>query len=197
MGGEQTGWLVVGLGNPGPEYAESRHNAGFLVAEELARRSARGTRWRKRMDGELVGARIGEQDVWLLRPMTYMNRSGRCVGRVQRFLKVPLERLLVVHDEVDLEFGRLQVKRGGGHAGHRGVESVIDGVGGVDFARIRVGVGRPTRGDAADWVLEAFSRTEREQVGDLVAMAADAAEAVVMDGVTAAMNRFNVRRRDA
>jgi len=192
---EKTGWLVVGLGNPGSEYAGSRHNAGFLVCEELARRSERGFRWRKKMDGALATASVGGKDVWLLRPMTYMNLSGRCVGQVSRYLKVPLERLLVIHDEVDLEFGRLQVKQGGGDAGHRGIESVIGAVG-QDFTRIRVGVGRPP-GDAADYVLDSFSRFEREQLRDVIGGAADAAETVVVDGVTAAMNRFNVRRRDA
>lgn len=192
-----TGWLVVGLGNPGADYAGSRHNAGFLVAEELVRRSQRA-KWKKQMEGCLARTEIGGSPVWLLRPMTYMNLSGRCVGRVARHLDVPLERLLVVHDEVDLEFGQLKIKLGGGHAGHKGVQSVIGVLGSRDFARVRVGVGRPAGGgDTADWVLEGFDRGERAQLAELLGKAADAVEAVVALGVTGAMNRYNTRRRDA
>ena len=186
----------MGLGNPGPEYAGSRHNAGFLVAEELGRRGDGGARWKKRQDGLLAEAQFGDRSLWLLRPLTFMNLSGRCVGRVARRLEVPPERLLVVHDEVDLEFGQLKVKLGGGHAGHKGVRSVIEAMGSRDFARVRVGVGRPT-GDTADWVLEEFSRAERAGLGEVIGRAADAVQAVVAEGVTGAMNRFNTRRRDA
>jgi peptidyl-tRNA hydrolase, PTH1 family len=192
---DETGWLVVGLGNPGEEYAATRHNVGFRVAEELALRSGKA-RWRKRWDGTIAETEIGGSAALLLRPMTFMNLSGRCVTRAVRHLGVPLEHLLVVHDDVDLEFGQIKVKQGGGDAGHRGVQSVIAALGGKEFPRLRVGVGRGA-GDTADWVLEEFSRAEREALDELIGRAAQAAEVVVAQGVAAAMNRFNTRRRDA
>jgi len=190
-----SGWLVVGLGNPGPEYAASRHNAGFLVVEELQRRAGHG-RWKKQWDGSVAQVEIGDWPVWLLRPMTYMNLSGRAVGRAVRHLGVPLDGVLVVHDDVDLEFGQVKIKKGGGDAGHRGVQSVIGALSSREFTRVRVGVGRGG-GDTADWVLEEFSRAERQELGGLIERVADAVETVVSAGATAAMNRFNTRRRDA
>ena len=186
---------MVGLGNPGPEYAASRHNAGFLVVEEIQRRAGAG-RWRKQWEGSVVDVEVGGRAVCLLRPMTYMNLSGRAVGRAARHVGAAPDEVLVVHDEVDLEFGLVKVKQGGGDAGHRGVQSVIGALGSREFARVRVGVGRGT-GDTADWVLEEFSRAERGDLEGIVGRAADAVEAVISDGVTAAMNRFNTRRRDA
>src|SRR5918992_6107607 len=177
--------LVAGLGNPGPEYAQTRHNVGFMVADELARRA--GGSWRGKFSGELAEVRLDGLRLALLKPQTYMNESGRSVGAALRFFKVRPEALLVVHDEVDLEPGRLQARFGGGLAGHNGLRSVAGHVGTPDFARLRVGVGRPERGDprpVADFVLSPFPADL--DVEGLVARAADAVETVALKGVDAA-----------
>ena len=184
--------LVVGLGNPGPGYAADRHNVGFMVCSELARRH--GGSWRRKFSGELAELRIDARRVALLEPCTFMNESGRSVGPAVRFFKAPPERLLVVHDEVDLEPGRLQVRLGGGLAGHNGLKSVAQTLGTQEFLRLRVGVGRPERGDRrrlADFVLSGFP--PEVEVGSLVARAADAVEAVALDGLEEAQQRFNER----
>jgi PTH1 family peptidyl-tRNA hydrolase len=184
--------LVVGLGNPGREYAETRHNVGFMVAEELARRT--GGSWRGKFSGELAEVRLDGMRLALLRPQTFMNESGRSVAAAVRFFKVEPEDLLVVHDEVDLDPGRLQVRLGGGLAGHNGLRSVAQQVGSPDFARLRIGVGRPQRGDPrpiADFVLSEFP-TELD-VGALVSRAADAVESVAREGLEEAQNRYNER----
>jgi peptidyl-tRNA hydrolase, PTH1 family len=184
--------LVVGLGNPGREYAETRHNVGFMVAEELARRT--GGSWRGKFSGELAEVRLDGIRLALLRPQTFMNESGRSVVAAVRFFKVEPEDLLVVHDEVDLDPGRLQVRLGGGLAGHNGLRSVAQQVGSPDFARLRIGVGRPERGDprpVADFVLSEFP--PELDVGALVSRAADAVESVAREGLEEAQNRYNER----
>jgi peptidyl-tRNA hydrolase, PTH1 family len=184
--------LVVGLGNPGREYAETRHNVGFMVAEELARRT--GGSWRGKFSGELAEVRLDGMRLALLRPQTFMNESGRSVAAAVRFFKVEPEDLLVVHDEVDLDPGRLQVRLGGGLAGHNGLRSVAQQVGSPDFARLRIGVGRPERGDprpVADFVLSEFP--PELDVGALVSRAADAVESVAREGLEEAQNRYNER----
>jgi PTH1 family peptidyl-tRNA hydrolase len=184
--------LVAGLGNPGREYARTRHNVGHMVCDELARRH--GGSFRSKFSGDLAELRLDGARLALLKPLTYMNESGRAVGPAVRFFKLPAEDLLVVHDEVDLELGRLQVRMGGGLAGHNGLRSVAQQLGTPDFARLRVGIGRPERGDprhVADWVLSPFS--DDVDVDGLVARAADAAEATVRDGLEEAQQRFNER----
>ena len=184
--------LVVGLGNPGREYEATRHNAGFLVADELALRL--GGSWRGKFSGELAEVRLDGLRLALLKPQTYMNESGRSVGAALRFFKTDPEALLVVHDEVDLEPGRLQARFGGGLAGHNGLRSVAQHVGTPDFGRLRVGVGRPERGDprpVADFVLSPFPADL--DVEALVARAADAVETVALRGVEAAQQEFNER----
>ena len=184
--------LVVGLGNPGREYAETRHNVGFMVAEELARRT--GGSWREKFSGELAEVRLDGMRLALLRPQTFMNESGRSVGAAARFFKVEPDDLLVVHDEVDLEPGRLQARLGGGLAGHNGLRSVAQHLGTPEFGRLRIGVGRPERGDprpVADFVLSEFS--PELDVDSLVARAADAVETVATEGLEEAQNRFNER----
>jgi PTH1 family peptidyl-tRNA hydrolase len=184
--------LVAGLGNPGRDYAGTRHNVGFLVADELARR--RGGSFRSKFSGELAELRVDGSRVALLKPQTYMNESGRSVGPAVRFFKVSPGDLLVVHDEVDLEPGRLQARLGGGLAGHNGLRSVARALGTSEFLRLRVGVGRPERGDprpVADFVLSPFS--PEVDVGGLVARAADAVESIACDGLEAAQQRFNER----
>jgi len=182
--------LVVGLGNPGREYERTRHNAGWLALDELARRH--GGSWRSKFSGSLAEVRLGDAKLALLKPETYMNESGRSVGAAARFFKVEPEQVLVVHDDVDLETGRLQARRGGGLAGHNGLRSLGQYLGSQDFLRLRVGVGRPGRGDrrsVADWVLSPFAPEEDPDV--LVSQSADAVETIVSDGLEAAQQRFN------
>jgi PTH1 family peptidyl-tRNA hydrolase len=184
--------LVAGLGNPGREYADTRHNVGFMVADELARRH--GGSWRAKFSGDLAEMRLDGLRLAVLKPQTYMNESGRSVGAAARFFRVEPESILVVHDEVDLEPGRLQARLGGGLAGHNGLRSVAQHLGTPEFARLRIGVGRPERSDprpVADFVLSPF-HTEVDVEG-LVARAADAVETVAHDGVEEAQNRFNER----
>jgi PTH1 family peptidyl-tRNA hydrolase len=182
--------LVAGLGNPGREYERTRHNAGWLVVDELARRH--GGSWRSKFSGSLAEVRLGERRLALLKPETYMNESGRSVSAAARFFKVPAESILVVHDDVDLEPGRLQARRGGGLAGHNGLRSLAQDLGTQDFLRLRIGVGRPGRGDprpVADWVLSPFA--PEEDVEALVAHAADAVETIAAEGIDAAQAKFN------
>jgi peptidyl-tRNA hydrolase, PTH1 family len=184
--------LVAGLGNPGREYADTRHNVGFMVADELARRH--GGSWRAKFSGDLAEVRLDELRLAVLKPQTYMNESGRSVAAAVRFFKVQPESVLVVHDEVDLEPGRLQARLGGGLAGHNGLRSLARHLGTPEFARLRIGVGRPERGDprpVADFVLSPFP--PEVDVEGLVARAADAVETVAREGVEEAQNRFNAR----
>jgi PTH1 family peptidyl-tRNA hydrolase len=182
--------LVAGLGNPGREYEQTRHNAGWMVVDELARR--RDGSFRSKFSGQLAEVRDGDLRLALLKPETYMNVSGRSVGDAARFFKVEPGALLVVHDDVDLEPGRLQARLGGGVAGHNGLRSIAEVLGTQDFLRLRIGVGRPARGDrrpVADYVLSAFE--PEVDVDSLVSRAADAVEAMARDGLEAAQSRYN------
>lgn len=182
--------LVVGLGNPGREYQRNRHNVGWLVADALAQRL--GGSWRSKFSGSLAEVRLGDHRIALLKPETFMNDSGRAVSAAMRFFKLEPDAVLVVHDEADLDLGRLQVRRGGGLAGHNGLRSVAAHLGTPDFLRLRVGVGRPERGDRrplADFLLSDFAPDA--DVSAVVARAADAAESVVTEGVDHAQARFN------
>jgi peptidyl-tRNA hydrolase, PTH1 family len=183
-------YLVVGLGNPGPRYRDTRHNLGRkaveLVAEQL------GGSWRSRWSGLSSEVRDGDQRLVLLVPETFMNDSGRSVAPALRFAKLPAERLVVVHDELDLELGDVRAKRGGGLAGHNGLRSLADALGTQDFLRVRIGIGRPQRGDqrpVADWVLQ--PPPPGTDVERLVRDGADCTLAVVRDGVDAAMREWN------
>jgi PTH1 family peptidyl-tRNA hydrolase len=182
--------LVAGLGNPGREYERTRHNAGWLVVDELARRL--GESFRSKFSGRLAEARLGELRLALLKPETYMNESGRSLAPAVRFFKVPAAGVVVVHDDVDLEEGRLQVRLGGGLAGHNGLRSIAQALGTADFQRVRIGVGRPGRGDprpVADYVLSPFE--PEVDVDALIARAADAVELLASEGLDAAQRRFN------
>jgi PTH1 family peptidyl-tRNA hydrolase len=182
--------LVAGLGNPGREYERTRHNAGWVVLDELARRH--GGSWRSKFSGSLSEIRLGDLRLALLKPETYMNESGRSVSAAARFFKVEPESLLVVHDDVDLEPGRLQARSGGGLAGHNGLRSLARDLGTQDFLRLRIGVGRPGRGDprsVSDWVLSPF--TPEEDVDALASRAADAVETIALEGLDSAQGRFN------
>jgi len=182
--------LVAGLGNPGRAYERTRHNAGWLVLDELARRH--GGSWRSKFSGSLAEVRVGDARLALLKPETYMNESGRSLGAAARFFKVEPQQVLVVHDDVDLETGRLQARAGGGLAGHNGLRSLAQHVGSQDFLRLRIGVGRPGRGDRrsiADWVLSPFA--PEDDADALVARSADAVEKIVAEGLQEAQQRFN------
>src|SRR5919197_4302267 len=176
--------LVVGLGNPGREYARNRHNVGWMVLDELARRH--GGSWRGKFSGQLAEIRLDGHKVALLKPETYMNESGRSVQAAARFFKVDPDAILIVHDEGDFDLGRLQARRGGGLAGHNGLRSIAQQLGTPDFLRLRIGVGRPGRGDprpVADYVLSAFEpETDAESI---VARAADAVELLDAEGLDA------------
>jgi peptidyl-tRNA hydrolase, PTH1 family len=184
--------LVVGLGNPGREYAHNRHNVGHMVVDELARRH--DASWKSKFSGRLADIRIDGHKVGLLKPETYMNESGRSVRAAAQFYKLEPDAILVVHDESDLELGRLQARRGGGLAGHNGLRSVAQHLGTSDYLRLRVGVGRPGRGDRrdlADYVLADFEPHEDAEA--LVARAADAVETLDAEGVERA--QIDVNRR--
>jgi PTH1 family peptidyl-tRNA hydrolase len=182
--------LVAGLGNPGREYASTRHNVGWLVADELAARHEGS--WRSKFSGRLAEMRLGDLRLGLLKPETYMNESGRSIAAAARFFKVEPESLLVVHDDVDLDEGRLQARLGGGLAGHNGLRSIAQALGSQEFLRLRIGVGRPGRGDrrsVADYVLSDFDQTV--DVGALLARAADAVESMATAGLEETQQRFN------
>ena len=185
--------LVTGLGNPGREYAGNRHNLGWMVADELARRHEGS--WRSKFNGQLAEIRIDGHKVALLKPETFMNDSGRAVQAALKFFKLEPDAVLVVHDEGDLELGRMQARIGGGAGGHNGLRSIIEHLGTPEFMRLRVGVGRPGRGDQrklADYLLSDF-RPEDDRDA-LVRTAADAVETLDAEGLDAAQRAFNARR---
>ena len=182
--------LVVGLGNPGREYERDRHNVGWQIVDELGRRH--GASFKGKFSGRIAEVRVGDLRLALLKPETFMNESGRSVVAAMTFFKVPIERLLVVHDEVDLETGRLQVRAGGGLAGHNGLRSIARSLGSQEFLRLRVGVGRPDRGDprpVADYVLSPF--TPEDDSTAIVIRAADAVELLATEGLERAGSTFN------
>lgn len=186
--------LLVGLGNPGREYASHRHNVGFMAIDELARR-AKADAFREKFSGEYAkGELLGEQLV-LLKPMTYMNESGRSVQAAMAFFKVPAKDVIVLHDELDLPFGDVRLKMSGGHAGHNGLRSIM-AVAGPDFGRLRLGIGRPPpgfRGEVADYVLSGFDAVERATLPDVLKIAGDTVLDVIRRGFDAAMNARNTR----
>ncbi len=180
--------LVVGLGNPGQKYEGNRHNVGFMVVDALA--SAAGASFKSKFSGEF--AISGE--LAFLKPMTFMNLSGESVQPAAAFLKVSLGDVIVIHDELDLSFADVRIKVGGGHAGHNGLRSIIARMGAPDFARVRVGIGRPPadfKGDVASYVLGNFAGEERKQLDDVISRSVEATNLIVKDGVLTAMNRTN------
>jgi peptidyl-tRNA hydrolase, PTH1 family len=184
--------LVVGLGNPGPDYAETRHNIGFRVVELLAARAGGGRFSRHRSNADVLEGRLAGRRVVLAKPRTYMNVSGGPVAGLAKYFSVPIEDLIVVHDDLDLGFGVVRLKRGGGEGGHNGLRSISASVGTRDYLRVRFGIGRPSgRQDPADFVLNRFSGTERKELEFAVDLAADAAEALLSDGLEPAQNRFH------
>ena len=184
-------WLVVGLGNPGPEYSGNRHNVGYQTVDLLAERM--GARFKShKTRAEIVEGRLAGHRVVLAKPRSYMNESGGPVGALRDFFKVPLERVVVIHDELDLPFGGLRLKLGGGDNGHNGLKAIRRSVGSGDYNRVRIGIGRPPgRMDASAFVLRDFSAAERKELEVFVDRAADAVEALVSEGVERAQNTFN------
>ncbi|HUL59642.1 MAG TPA: aminoacyl-tRNA hydrolase [Anaeromyxobacteraceae bacterium] len=189
--------LVVGLGNPGPEYERTRHNVGFLAAEELAR--VLGASFTvKKFASELAEAKAEGERVWIMKPQTYMNHSGEAVGPALRFWKLGLEDLVVIHDDLELDPFRVMLKVGGGDSGHNGIRSVNAHAQGREYARVRVGVGRPpAMVDPADYVLGRWPRANDGELEEAVDRAADAARLCCVLGVQKAMNQVNRRRADA
>ena len=182
--------LIAGLGNPGRDHAGDRHNVGWMVVDELARRHDGS--FRSKFSGRLAETRIGGSRIALLEPETYMNDSGRSIAAAARFFKLPPKDVLVVHDDVDLDVGRLQARAGGGLAGHNGLRSIAQVLGTPEFLRLRVGVGRPRRGDqrpVADYVLSPFA--VEDDADTIVSRAADAVESVLVEGLEATQQRFN------
>jgi peptidyl-tRNA hydrolase, PTH1 family len=187
--------LAVGLGNPGDRYAGTRHNVGFAAVERLAARHG-PVAWRAKFLGNYAELGLGAIRVGVLEPLTYMNESGRSVRAAADFFKLAASDILVVHDELDLPLGQVRLKAGGGDAGHRGLRSLTAHLGGGDYVRVRVGIGRPPpnfRGEVADYVLEGFPLPDRPVVDEVVSRAAEAIEVVVERGLSAAMNQVNQR----
>ena len=184
--------LVVGLGNPGPNYAQTRHNLGFMVADRLAARLGSKFKVHKRSGAEIVTGRLGGRPVVLAKPRCYMNESGRQVGPLAKFYSVSAADVLIIHDELDIDFGQIRLKIGGGEGGHNGLRSVATALGTKDFHRVRIGIGRPPgRKDPAAFVLENFTATERAEVPTLCEQAADATELLIELGLEPAQNRVH------
>jgi peptidyl-tRNA hydrolase, PTH1 family len=184
-------WLIAGLGNPGPEYAGNRHNAGFMCCDDIAARA--GAKFKRdRSRSQVFTAVVSGVPVVVAKPMTFMNLSGGPVAALCRFLKIPAARVIVIHDELDLPFGTVRLKFGGGDNGHNGLRSVTASLRTRDYYRVRIGIDRPPgRMDAADYVLRDFSAAERKELPEVISRAADAAEVLLTEGLAVAQNRFH------
>lgn len=184
--------LVVGLGNPGPQYAKTRHNVGFMVADLLAARMGAAFKVHKRSGAEIVTGRLGHRPIVLAKPRTYMNESGRHVGPLANFYSVAPGDVIVIHDELDVDFGRIRLKLGGGEGGHNGLRSIANALGTKNFQRVRIGIGRPPgRKDPAAFVLETFSTPERPEIPVICEQAADATELLIEIGLEPAQNQVH------
>ncbi|MET4046281.1 PTH1 family peptidyl-tRNA hydrolase [Rhodococcus sp. UYP5] len=186
--------LIVGLGNPGPQYEATRHNVGFMVADVLAARIGAKFSSHKKSNSEVIQARLSDRPVVVAKPRTFMNLSGQPVAALARFFSVDPSNIVIVHDELDIEFGAIRLKLGGGEGGHNGLRSISQQLGTKDYLRTRVGVGRPPgRMDAAAYVLKPFSAAERKDLGVICEEAADAAELLLRVGLEAAQNQVHPR----
>jgi PTH1 family peptidyl-tRNA hydrolase len=184
-------WLILGLGNPGAQYAGNRHNAGFMVLDILADRAG-GKFKSHKARGEVVEAHLAGERAVLAKPRSHMNESGGPAASLRDFFKAPVDRIVVIHDELDLPFETLRIKQGGGDNGHNGLKSLRQSLGSGEFYRVRLGVGRPPgRQDPAAFVLKDYSPTERKVLGVQLERAADAVETLIRDGLAAAQNQFN------
>ena len=181
--------LVIGLGNPGPQYEKTRHNIGFMVVDVLAARVGGSFKVHKRSGAEIITGRLGNRPVVVAKPRTFMNESGRHVGPLAKFYSVSPADVIVIHDELDIDFGKIRLKLGGGEGGHNGLRSVANALGTKDFQRVRIGIGRPPgRKDPADFVLENFSAAERKELPAICEQAADAIELLIETGLESAQN---------
>jgi PTH1 family peptidyl-tRNA hydrolase len=182
--------LIVGLGNPGSRYQWTRHNAGFMVLDRLSHLAGIpvGKKGSIGLSGE--GFWHGQRLI-LLKPQAFMNLSGRSVAEVSRFHKIPSEEIIVVHDDLDIPFGRVRLKKGGGHGGHNGLRSILSDIGTGDFIRLRIGIGRPVRGDVVDYVLQPFSVNEMQDLASVLDGAVDTLESVFSDGLEKTMSLYN------
>jgi PTH1 family peptidyl-tRNA hydrolase len=181
--------VIVGLGNPGPRYKDTRHNVGFQTLEELARRHP-VQRQESRFDAIIAHLQIKQEKVFLLKPLTYMNLSGKAVRALIAYYKIDLKDIIVIYDDLDLPVGNLRIRSAGGTGGHRGMTSLVENLGTREFARIRIGIGRPPH-EAIDWVLGRFSPEEKPLISNAVARAADAVETWIANGIEKAMNEYN------
>lgn len=185
-------WLVVGLGNPGPTYERTRHNIGAVVVDELARRSTSPLKRHKKALAEVAEIKIGPNKVVIAKPLSYMNESGGPVKALSAFYKVPLEQIIILHDELDIAIGTIRIKLGGGDNGHNGLKSIRSAFGSGEWYRIRLGIGRPPGSqDPSDFVLKPFSSSEQTEVTILRESGADATEKLILDGLIAAQSTFN------
>ena len=184
--------LIVGLGNPGPQYSWTRHNAGFMVLDRLASLSGIQVT-RKAFSGLSGDGNWAGERVYLLKPQTFMNLSGRSVAEALRFYKLSLSDLIVIHDDLDIPFGKVKLKEGGGHGGHNGLRSLAQELGSSAYARIRVGIGRPVHGDVVNFVLTNFAKEEMDSLLEVLDNSVDAMEMMIKEGMPKAMSIFNAR----
>lgn len=185
-------FLVVGLGNPGKQYRLTRHNFGFMLVDRLAEKASTSWNHKKQLHGKTLQIDISGRRVMLLKPNTYMNLSGQAVQAASAFWKISLDRILVIHDDLDLDFSRIQIRHGGGSGGHLGLQSVIASFGNGDFSRLRLGVGRPpSQVDGAVYVLEKFKQEEQDSLNEITDRASQAVKVWLQEGLTTAMNRYN------
>lgn len=185
-------WLIVGLGNPGSEYERTRHNVGFLAVEALANRNNATFSRNKKVAGLVAEARLGEHKLILLKPTTFMNRSGQAVGPLAAFYKIPVENIIVLHDELDIDYLKIRMKLGGGDNGHNGLKSIRATLGTGDWYRVRLGIGRPTGPqDPASYVLRPFSVSEWKEIAEFSDRAAEAVETLIDSDLATAQGRYN------
>jgi peptidyl-tRNA hydrolase, PTH1 family len=187
-----TNFLVVGLGNPGPKYKNTRHNLGFMAADVLAERIDASS-WKEKFSAHVARGTISGDSVTLIKPQTFMNLSGRSVVRAMQFYNIEMQDIIVIHDELDLDYGTVRLKKGGGCAGHKGLLSIKQETGNTDFLRVRMGIGRPQHGSGADFVLGSFRGDEAMFLDDFVRKGADAVQAIIEQGIDKVMNTFNRR----
>jgi peptidyl-tRNA hydrolase, PTH1 family len=186
--------LIAGLGNPGPAYEQTRHNAGFWFADEVARRHGGALRPDPKFQAEVTRLSVDGRDCWLLKPMTFMNRSGQSVGAFAAYYRIPPEAILVVHDELDLPPGTVRLKRGGGHGGHNGLRDITSRLGSSDFSRLRIGIGHPgSAAQVVEYVLHRPSREDEESIREAVKVSADTLPLVLAGELEKAMNRLHSR----
>ncbi len=188
----QLPWLIAGLGNPGKDYAQTRHNIGYLVTDLLAERMGERFTKHRRAHADSVEGRLDGTRAVLIRSRSYMNESGAAIRAAADYSNIPISQIIVVHDELDIEFGAIKIKVGGGDGGHNGIKSTKKSLGSGDFYRVRVGIGRPPgRQDPADYVLRSFGSSERKELPLVVDSAADAVEVIINEGIAVAQNRYH------